>query len=64
MCGQANKHIEELNEQVRDLMFFMEGRKALEANTDVLAGGGRVTIPKDGVPKPPKATSGKKKKKK
>ncbi len=44
-------------------MFYMEGRKALEANADVLAGGGRVTIPKDGVPKPPKSASGKKKKK-
>lgn len=64
--GALSKRIEDLNEQVRDLMFFVEAQKAIATNQDTLADGGKLTVPKDAVPKPPKASptgkkSGKKK---
>jgi BRCA1-associated protein len=58
-----SKKMEDLNEQLRDLMFFVEAQKAIATNQDALEEGGKVTVPKDAVPKPPKTSGGKKKKK-
>lgn len=63
-AAAAAKKTAELQEQVRDLMFFLEAQKAVAADETVLEEGGRVTVPKASIPQPPKTTPTKKGKKK
>ncbi len=60
----AAQQMQDMQEQLRDLMFFVEAQKAVQAQEGALEDGGVVKIKKDAVPPPPLKSTGKKKKKK